>query len=253
LNHYANLLVQDAVTMISVSKYITVDAFFSKKSFIDPVCQSGFHAITRLRDDAVMSYAYTGIQKSGRGRKKQFDGKIDVLNLRKDLFTTCIKEDKWTAFEGLAYVKSLKRWVKAVIVHHFKEDKTIKSAKIYISTDTSMSGADVYFYYHLRFQIEFVYRDAKQHLGLNHCQSTQKDRLNFHFNFALTILSLTKIVHWITQPINNRMPFSIYDIKTQYFNERFLNKIFNVFGIDPEHQNNKFKVQNLMDYTKIAA
>lgn len=34
-------------------------------------------------------------------------------------------------------------------------------------------------FYKLRFQQEFVFRDGKQFLGLNHCQSRQKERLNF--------------------------------------------------------------------------
>jgi hypothetical protein len=73
---YANLLVNDVINLLSVSKYVTVDAYFSKKTFIDPVCKSGLEVITRLRDDAVMFYAYTGIQKGGRGRKSSLQGKL---------------------------------------------------------------------------------------------------------------------------------------------------------------------------------
>ncbi len=37
-----------------MSRYVCVDAFFSKKSFVDVIYQSGLHLITRLRDDAVL-------------------------------------------------------------------------------------------------------------------------------------------------------------------------------------------------------
>ncbi|PWK16764.1 hypothetical protein LV89_04787, partial [Arcicella aurantiaca] len=100
---------------------------------------------------------------------------------------------------------------------------------------------------------EFIYRDAKQHLGLNHCQSTQKERLDFHHNFSLTMLSLAKITNWLNKPTDSRKAFSIYDIKTQYFNERFLNKFFSVFGISPEQQINNPNVNSLRNYAKIAA
>jgi hypothetical protein len=126
LVYYANLLVNDVTNLLTVSKYVTVDAYFSKKTFIDPLCKNGLEVITRLRDDAVMFYAYTGLQKIGRGRKKQFDGKINAHNLDESLFKACIKEKDWTAFEGLAYVKSLKRWVKAVIIQNYKADNSIK-------------------------------------------------------------------------------------------------------------------------------
>jgi hypothetical protein len=57
LAYYADLLVKDAFNLMTVSKYVAVDAYFSKKSFIDSVSQTGLHLITRLRDDAVMYYA----------------------------------------------------------------------------------------------------------------------------------------------------------------------------------------------------
>jgi hypothetical protein len=253
LAYYADLLVKDAFNLLSISKYVAVDAYFSKKPFIDSVSQAGLHLLTRMRNDAVMYYAYTGPQRTGRGRKRQFSGKINARKLDLSQFRACLKEDTWTAFEGLAYAKSLKRWVKTVIVQHYKADGSIKNCKIFIATDLTVTGADLYLYYHLRFQIEFVYRDAKQHLGLTHCQSTQQPRLSFHHNFALTVLSLVKVAHWLSQPLESRKPFSIQDIKAQYFNERFLNLFFNVFGICPEQQENNPKIATLTNYAKIAA
>lgn len=253
LGYYASLLVNDSTHLLSVSRYVAVDAYFSKKTFIDPVYKAGLHIITRLRNDAVMYYLYTGFQKAGRGRKRAFDGKIDIKTLDLSQFKPCIKETDWTAFEALVYVKALKRRVKVVVIQHYKSDNSIKNCKIYISTDSTMAGTDLYLYYHLRFQIEFIYRDTKQHLGLNHCQSTQENRLAFHHNFSLTMLSLAKIVHWLKQPVDNRKPFSIQDIKTQHFNEHFLNLFFNVFAITPEQQKNNPNITTLINYSKIAA
>jgi hypothetical protein len=81
----------------------------------------------------------------------------------------------------------------------------------------------------------------------------QEKRIRFHHNFALTMLSLAKIAHWLIQPIEDRKPFSIQDIKTQYFNERFLNLIFLALGIDAEQQKNNPNTSNLFNYAKIAA
>jgi hypothetical protein len=154
LAYYADLLVKDAFNLLSVSQYVAVDAYFSKKSFIDSVSEVGLYVITRMRDDAVLYYAYTGTQSTGRGRKKQFAGKIEVKNLDLSLFRACIQEDTWTAFEGIAYAKALKKWVKTVVVQHYNTDDSIKKCKIFIATDLAITGADLYLYYHLRFQIE---------------------------------------------------------------------------------------------------
>ena len=45
-------------------------------------------------------------------------------------------------------------------------------------------------YYRSRFQIEFLYKDAKQHCGLTNCQSRSENKLNFHFNAALTAVKI---------------------------------------------------------------
>lgn len=244
------------LTYLRVSKYVAVDAYFSKKSFIDSVNQVGLHLVTRMRNDAVMYYAYTGPQRTGRGRKRQFAGKIDVRNLDVSQFRACIQEQTWTAFEGVAYAKALKKWVKTVIVQNYKADGNIKNCKIFIATDLTMTGADLYLYYHLRFQIEFIYRDAKQHLGLTIVNQLNNKGLIFiaratPYNFALTMLSVAKVVHWLSKPLENRKPFSIQDIKAQYFNERFLNLFFNVFGICPEQRENNLKIESLTNYAKL--
>ena len=67
------------------------------------------------------------------------------------------------------------------------------------------------------------------------------------------MLSLAKITDWLNKPKDSRKAFSIHDIKAQYFNERFLNKIFSVFAITPELQLNNPNIDSLRNYAKIAA
>ena len=77
----------------------------------------------------------------------------------------------------------------------FYKDGKETTRKMYFSTDLSMTAQQVFIYYRSRFQIEFIYRDAKQHTGLNHCQGRSKQALNFHWNAALTTVNLAKIQH----------------------------------------------------------
>ena len=48
--------------------------------------QTNLRFISRLRDDANLNYLYTGKQKSGRGRPKQYDGKVDMNTIDKRRF-----------------------------------------------------------------------------------------------------------------------------------------------------------------------
>ena len=108
----------------------------------------------------------------------------------------------------------------------------------------------------MRFQIEFLYRDAKQFTGLNHCEARSKNKLNFHWNMSLTAINLAKIAHWI--PKKDEKPkqeivFSMNDIKVQYNNELLLKRFISMFGINPELEKNKSKIKLFLDFGKIAA
>lgn len=63
-------------------------------------------------------------------------------------------------------------------------------------------------YYRLRFQIEFIYRDAKQFTGLENCRARSENKLDFHFNMTLTATNVTKVAHRISIPEKERGTFS---------------------------------------------
>ena len=86
--------------------------------------------------------------------------------------------------------------------------------------------------YAYRFQQEFLFRDAKQQLGLTHCQAYSKEKINFHVNTALTVGSLAKVAHHLAVPESKGKPFSIADIKTEHINEHQGLRILSRCGID---------------------
>lgn len=253
VSYYADLVISMADELQKTSKYLLVDAYFSKSTFVNPVAAKGFTVISRLRDDAVLFYKYLGAQRKGRGRPKKYEGKVDVKQLSEEHFTLIIVEEKWKAYEAVVYCKSLKRWIKVVVVHYFDNKGNLKKVKIYFSTDCSMSGSDVLIYYKGRFQIEFLYRDAKQFVGLEQCQSRKEKRLDFHFNAALTTVSIAKAIHHLNVPVEQRKSFSMFSIKAQYFNELLMDRFFLMFGITPKPKKNNPDYLTLRDFGKIAA
>ena len=122
-----------------------------------------------------------------------------------------------------------------------------------MTTDLELTADKLLEYYQTRFQIEFLYRDGKQHAGLNDCQARSQNKLDFHFNMSLTTINIAKISHWLSIPKEKRKSFSMADIKTRYHNELLMNRIFVMFGIKPNLTKNKKKIQQLLDYGKIAA
>lgn len=70
---------------------------------------------------------------------------------------------------------------------------------------------------------------------------------------SLTAVSVAKVVHNLSIEKESRPPFSMADIKTQYFNELFVDRIFEVFANVPNIQKNNPAIQNLIQFGRIAA
>jgi Transposase DDE domain len=256
LTYYANFLTEQAQEMQKLSKFLALDAFFAKKPFIDRLCEAGFTIVTRLQSNIYMRYAYPCCANEGqkkRGRPKEYDGKVDSKNVSLDHFRLVKSDENVRIYEGIAHVRCLKRWGKIVIVHYLKEDGTIRNIGIYYCSDKEIDGLTVYQYYRLRYQIEFLFRDAKGHLGLEHSQSRQENAIDFHCNMALTTLNTVKAMHWFDKPKAERPPFSMADIKTQYINELLLDRLIIIYGKDPIIEKNNPNIKKLYQLGRIAA
>jgi len=253
LVYYAALVCFHAENLKKVSKYLAVDAYFSRFPFIDEVCATGLEIISRFRDDANLLYPYVGPHAKRKGAKTKYLGKFDPRNLDKAYFTCCVEEEDYRIFEATLYSVALKRYIRVAVMYVYKEDGSIKLHKIFFSTDLALSGIDIFCYYKARYQIEFLYRDAKQYAGLEQCQSKSETKLHFHFNTALTTVSIVKAIYHLSQPIEQRTPFSMADIKTQYFNELMFDLIISKCGISPHHPKIISIKKNVLNFGKIRA
>lgn len=253
LAYYTALVCLHAEQFKGVSKYLIVDAYFSKEPFVNKVCHAGLEVITRLRTDAALLYPYVGPHPIRKGAKTKYLGQMDAKKLDPTYFTCCVKEENFSVFEAVLYSKALKRKINVAVKHNYDKNGKIKSYQIYFSTDLTMSGGEIYLFYKTRFQIEFLFRDAKQFVGLEHCQSRSESKLHFHFNTALTTVSLVKAIYHLNLPIEQRNSFSMADIKTQYFNEKIVDLIICQSGIDPHLPKIKAMRNKIINLGKIHA
>ncbi len=250
-DQYLQHLIDVKPNLLEDEKYVVGDGYFSKKKFVDGVCELELYQVGKLRADANMRYLYTGPKReSGSGNQKTYDGKVDWQDLsRFDLVDT---QDGIAIYEQVLNHVSLKRNMKIVVLLNEKNEGK-KKYVILFSTDTDLEAKTLLKYYKARFQIEFIFRDAKQFTGLGDCQVRDKKRLNFHFNASLTTLNLAKIEHLQTQSETATMPFSMATIKAYYFNTFFLEKIFSILDIDQSCIKKSPQYQKLRQLGKIAA
>lgn len=244
---YSKIIVDREKILKSLSNIVVADAWFSKKPFVDQIADKGFDLISRLRDDASLQYIYNGPKSKKTGRPKKYAGKVNPKALDMDVFSQVKTPDGVVLDTAVVYCKSLQRNIRLVCL------PMGKGHKLYFCTNTKLDAVQIFQYYQLRFQIEFLYRDGKQHTGLNHCQARSKNKLYFHTNAALTSINLAKVAHWLPLPLQDRPAFSMNDIKTLNHNLLIIRRVFSKFGINPNTPKNQNYLKELITFGTIAA
>jgi len=258
LKHYAQVIIERKDTLQKLSNQIALErnaarTYFSKKSFVDDITEStALNIISRLRSDSVLQYLYLGEKTGKRGRPKHYDGKVNIHKPDMNHFKIVHQDAERIIFSATVFAKALKRKIKLALVQYLDEGK-IKTTKIYFSIDLDLSAWHIVWFYGLRFQIEFIYRDANQFTGLENSQARSEEKLHFHFNTALTTVSLAKSEYYLSLPKDKRKSFSMANVKTLYHNELLINKFFSVLGIDPNTHLNNPKIKELYYFGSIAA
>ena len=251
LTHYASLVTEYAQQFKAFSDYIVADAYFSKRPIVEAVKSTTLEFISRLRDDSVLKYKYTGDRTGKKGAPKKFAGLVDVYNFNPNQFSLDLSTEEITIYSLVVYSKAFKMDIKLAIAIFYKDGREI-ARKLFFSTDLKQAGDKIVRYYQARFQIEFLYRDAKQFTGLNNCQARSKNKLDFHFNAALTAVNIAK-QDWFATNRKVGNPFSTSDYKTLYNNTLMLERFMCVFVINPNIPKNQKIVKELLDYGKIAS
>jgi len=251
LHYYCQIVKENYLYFKELTCYLVADSFFAKSEVVQTITALGMHFISRLRDDAVLFYLNQEPKTGKRGAPKKYAGRVIPSQPDMNFFNLCYNTSELKVYNAIVYCKAFERNINLSIAVFYKNGKEV-ARKLYFSTDLKMSGMKIVSSYRSRFQIEFLYRDAKQHCGLEDCQARSQNKLNFHFNAALTTVNLAKI-HWIDTRKSNMETFSMANFKTLCHNMLLLNRFFNVFAINPNTAKNQAKIKELYYYGLIAA
>ncbi|MCU7552485.1 transposase [Chitinophagaceae bacterium LB-8] len=249
VSHYVGVVKKHLNKILKVSRYLAADGYFMKREFICPLLQKGLHLITKARRDANFRYLYKGPHKQTRGRPKLYEGKVDTGHIDKRRIQCCYRDSEVKIYTAVVYAMQLKMKVLAAFVYY--RDK--EQPEIIISTDTQMDALVMCRYYGLRFQVEFLIRDAKQYAGMEDCQARSKQKLHTHFNVALTAVSLAKAVYYLSLPKEKRDSFSMADIKMLHMNQLITNRIFINLELDQNDRKIKQLYHQCLNFVRLRA
>ena len=208
------------------------------------------HLVSKLRNDADLQYLSKKPKTGKRCRPEKYGGKIDFKKLDPEHFKQVVNQKGITAYSGIVYSKALERNILLVVELFLLKEKTIY--RLLFSTDTQQEPIDVIDIYHTRFQIEFGFRDAKQFAGLENSQAKSGNKLNFHFNTALTTVNIAKIMQLNNPQIRENL-FSMIIYKILFHNTLMLSMVLRLFAINPNSIKNRQHVNELLNFGTMAA
>ena len=248
-------------------KYLAADSFYSKKSVVDGVVNLDLHLVSKLRIDkegvwgklppahfrADLRYCYTGDRKP-KGAPRKYDGKVDLSDLSRLEFGGELANGT-KIYSQVVWHVSLKRKIRIVyLVDQRNADK--QRVALLFSTDTTLDSLRLYEYYKSRFQIEFIFRDAKQFTGLCDCQSRQQQSLDFHFNVSLAALNIAKLEQQPTPSETGEetipQSFSMATYKRLALNGHLLERFISMLGLDPTLIKSHPNYDLLLQYGSLA-
>lgn len=254
IDHYLAHLKTTRPFLPAALRYWVVDGFYSKKKFVDGVVELDLDLISKLRNDADMRYLYTGEQKH-RGARRKYDGKVKLSDLTRLTHVQQLAA-QLNLYTAIVWHVSLKRQIRiACLVDTHKAGKPRYT--LLFSTDVELDAKLIVQYYQARFQIEFIFRDAKQFTGLCDAQTRNPQSLDFHFNAALSALNLAKYQeqsrHAQPDTVQPSAPFSMASYKRFALNDHLLERFIDQLELNPTLIKSHPNYENLRSYGIIAS
>lgn len=208
--------------------YWVGDGYYAKEKVFEAVTGAGGHLITRLRSDSNLRYLYRGPSKEGPGAPRRYDGKIDwsdqeALFHRFEEVAPLPGHRQVRVLTTVANSPHFRRNLRIVVLLNPHTERYV----VLCSTDTKQPAEEVVEYYRLRYQIEFVIRDAKQHAGLVHCQARSQEKIDFHLNMSFAAVNLLRL-------LAAKAGCSLRSYVREAYNQFLVGRLFSQLGLEAE-------------------
>jgi len=194
-------------------KYLAMDGHFGHHQAVLMAQANGFELISKLRKDAALYEKYEGIY-GGKGAKKKYGERLkyDILPVKYLRKSEREKEIITNYYQGLFLHKEFGCQLNVVIIVKINLKTKKMGHAILFSSDVQLNSEKLVDYYSLRFQIEFNFRDAKQHFGLEDFMNTTKVGVENAANLAFLMVNVS------SKLLKNKAEkgVGINDLKTQF-------------------------------------
>ncbi len=180
------------IKVFGAVKYLALDGHFGHNQAVLMAQANGLELISKLRKDAAVFEKYAG-EYGGKGAKKRYGERIKYEKLPAKYLKKSEKdkENITNYYHGIFVHKSFAGSLNVVIIEKIDVKKEQIGHAILFGSDVELEWEKLIEYYRLRFQIEFNFRDAKQHFGLEDFMNTTEIGVENAANISFMMVNVS--------------------------------------------------------------
>ena len=202
-------------------RYFVLDGHFGNHPAYQMTRQLGLHLISKLRHNAALYLLPTSQQKAEHPRLK-YGAKLDYDALPEGARVSCEQAEGYRSevYQMQCRHKDFADVLNVVIILKTHLGSGRRGHVVLFSSDLSLDALTLMDYYSLRFQIEFEFREAKQHWGLSDFRGVKKTSVANAVGLAFFVGNLSG---YLLEPLRQRFPGAgVWDLKSYYRGRRYV-------------------------------
>jgi len=211
--------------------YVALDGHFGHHQAVLMAIENDLHLISKLRKDAAIYEKYQG-EYGGTGAKKKYGTKLkfDLMPLKYLKKSETEGEIITNYYQGLFLHKEFGRELNAVIMVRTNVKTQKVGHAILFSSDLELGWEKLVDYYSLRFQIEFNFRDAKQHFGLEDFMTRTKAGVENAANLSFLMINMSAKL----MKNSDEKCVGVLDLKTHFRGVKYAMEAIKILLENPE-------------------
>jgi putative transposase len=213
--------------------YFVLDGHFGNHLACQMVRQLDLHLISKMRSDAALYLRPTLLQKQTTPQRKYGD-RLDFAQMPEDLLCSTHIEGEYETrmYRAVCLHKNFERLLNVVILKRTHVQSGRVGHVILFSSDLFLGAEALIDYYRLRFQIEFTFRDAKQHFGLEDFMGLTKTSVANAMSLSLFMVNLSS---YLLGSLRTRFGGAgISDLKSWYRGRHYASALLKMLPQTPD-------------------
>ncbi len=173
-------------------KYLALDGHFGHNQAVLMAMANDLSLISKLRKDVALYEKYDG-KYSGKGKPVKYGKRIKVELMSPKYLQKSEREGNLMTnyYQGVFLHKEFGMALNVVVIVQINVKTKKMGDAILFSNDVELKAEKLVKYYRLRFQIEFNFRDAKQHFGLEDFMNTSEVGVENAANMAFLMVNVS--------------------------------------------------------------